>query len=191
MPSGGRAIETPVAVPSGEWPLLEAEFVLEAEGQLVPSAASLLHRPAGQASRQAAESRVAFRHGTLLVSLRWRCRRPGHDGSGGPNGRRGRRQVEPRRVQLGPHRGRPGQVRLVFLRSGRCHRQTTWDQRLRPVGLLVPLDQALHGRRHRGLLPIRRGGRHVAIATTSRTGRSTTSQTSSSGKALATCTPNC
>ncbi len=48
LPGGGRAIETPVAVPSGEWPLLEAEFVLEAEGQLVPTAEAYYTAPLAQ-----------------------------------------------------------------------------------------------------------------------------------------------
>ncbi len=45
LPSGGRAMETAVPVPSGEWPLLEAEFVLEAEDQLVPSAQAYYTAP--------------------------------------------------------------------------------------------------------------------------------------------------
>ena len=45
LPGGGRAIENPVAVPPGEWPLLEVEFVLEAEGQLVPTAEAYCTAP--------------------------------------------------------------------------------------------------------------------------------------------------
>ena len=45
LPSGGGGIETPVAVPPGEWPFLEAEFVLEAEGQLVPTAEAYYTAP--------------------------------------------------------------------------------------------------------------------------------------------------
>ena len=45
LPPNGQAAETPVAVPAGEWAFLEADFVLDAQGQLVPSAQAYYTAP--------------------------------------------------------------------------------------------------------------------------------------------------
>jgi len=45
LPTGGQPIEIAVAAAPGEWAFLEAEFVLEADGQLVPSAQAYYTAP--------------------------------------------------------------------------------------------------------------------------------------------------